>query len=912
MSLAGVCPDPASAQDDRSGQTATLEEVVVIGTRRADRTAANTPVPIDVFTSQDLDSVSSDDMLDKIQALVPSFQVERFAIGDGRTFVRSPEIRGMSGDKVLVLVNGKRRHRSALVSTVRDGSNGADLATIPSIAVKSVEVLRDGASAMYGSDAIAGVLNFNLKDSVDGGEVRIQAGQYTEDSENGYVISLNQGFAIGNNGFLNISAELSDNDPTIRSTFFDRPIGQSGLTPAESALVSGLYDHDLNPATPDQQRYGPDAYTEEYDPVTGELVTLYRGSDGIPDDTDTRYADNLRFAELSNSDLVMVWGEPDREAIRAFVNAGYELDGGMEIYGWANYSDSDSNGAFFHRRPSDSPFLPLRTPTGDIYNPRDRFPSGFTPRFAGNVIDAGATSGFRGEFDNGLAFDFSAGWGESRLNYSIFNTMNPSLGPATPISFRPGGVASNEYAVNADFAREFDAGLSSDLNIAFGFERRDENYELIQGDRKSWEVGPYGFPDPFNFEIDADEAAAGQNGGSVGCFIPGPQYDPTSLCHPNDPIHNVASAGSNGFTGYGPNGISQYSRHSWAAYIDLEADITDRFLATVAGRYEDFSDFGTNFSWRIAGLWRINDTFRLRASVGTGFRAPTPGQISTINIRTSVSSGGPLTAGLFPQAQPAPQLYGAVPLTDETSSQFTLGVTAEPWDSTTITVDYYYIALDDQIWRSSNFNVSDADRALLMAQGVPGAETLAFVSFFANDIDTESSGIDLVATHNIDWSAGATRLSLAANMNTIKITRRTDRQTDPMNPNPVYFVNDADVFRIEEGRPDYRLTLTARHDWQNDVTGGLRGSFFGDYQQSDDALTQTATLSGKIFWDADVSWAVNDATTITIGGRNLFDEYPDPPAPLGFSACCGRLYDSTSVMSWQGSYYYVRGHLRWD
>ena len=281
----------------------TLEEVIVVGTRRKDRTAVNTAVPVDVFNRENLASISSDDMLDTIEKLVPSFIVPLDG-ADGASFIRLPQLRGLSGDKVLVLINGKRRHRSALVRLSGDGAHGPDLATIPSIAVKSIEVLRDGASALYGSDAIAGVLNFNLRDAADGGELRLQTGAYTEDNESGYLIALNHGFKFAGNGFINISAELSDNEPTSRGTFYSR----GGFVPAEVAQVSGFFDHDLNPATPDQQRFGPDALTEVYDPISGALITITRGSDDIPDDTDTRYADNLATAEISDSPLVMIWG----------------------------------------------------------------------------------------------------------------------------------------------------------------------------------------------------------------------------------------------------------------------------------------------------------------------------------------------------------------------------------------------------------------------------------------------------------------------------------------------------------------------------------------------------------------------------------------------------------------------------
>ncbi len=911
MPYAALPPCAAIAQDELDQ---TLEEIIVVGTRRQGRTAVNSAVPVDIFNQQELESVSSDDMLDVISTLVPSFQIGREAISDGATFIRPPELRGLSFDKTLVLVNGKRRHRSALVDLRRDGSHGPDLATIPSIALKSVEVLRDGASAMYGSDAIAGVFNFILKDSAEGGELRLQTGMYTEGNESGYLVALNQAFSLGDNGFINISAELSDNEPTSRGTFYSRAIGGSGLSPIESAQVSGLFDHDLNPATPDQQRYGPDALTEIYDPVSGALVTITRSSDGIPDDTDSRYADNLQFAEISNTPFVVVWGAPERDAIRSFINAGLELNSGTELYGWMNYSDSNSNGGFVYRAPGSSRLALLRIPTGEIHDPRNRYPAGFTPRFAGNVIDVGFTGGFRGEYDNGLSYDFSGRWGESTIKYNIFNTLNPSLGPASPTSFRPGDLVSDETAFNADFVKTVDVGFASDLNVAFGFEYRDEGYELVQGDPKSYEAGPYAIADPFNFEIDADEAAAGQNGGSVGCFIPGPQFDPTSLCHPDDPIRNVASIGSNGFPGYGPNEASTSSRDSWAAYFDLEADINDRFLATIAGRYEEFSDFGSNFSWRAAALLRVNDALRLRASAGTGFRAPTPGQISTIQVFNGGGGGTPTFSALFPPEHPASQLFGAKPLIDETSTQFTLGIATQPLDELTITLDYYFIAIDDRIWRSSVFRVGPAERLQLQALGVPGAAELANVLFFINDVDTETSGFDLVAKHSVDWGGGITTFSLSANVNESKVTRRTNRQTDPTDPTPVYFLNDANVFDIENGDPEFRANITGRHTWDNDVTVTLRGSWYGDYQVveelRDGSVGQVQDMSGKVFWDAEITWDVSDQLSLTFGGNNIFNEFPDfTPA---FNSCCGQVYDTNSVMSWQGAYYYVRGVLRWN
>ena len=888
------------AQDDADEGIEEIEVIVTIGTRRRGRTAIDTAVPVDVFSRENLDSISSDDMLDTIEKLVPSFIVPLDG-PDGASFIRLPQLRGLSGDKTLVLINGKRRHRAALVKLSGDGAHGPDLATIPSIAVKSIEVLRDGASAMYGSDAIAGVINFNLRDAGDGGELRLQTGAYTEGDENGYLIALNHGFNFAGNGFINISAELSDNEPTSRGTFYSR----GGFIPAEVAQVSGFFDHDLNPATPDQERFGPDALTEVYDPLSGELVTITRGSDDIPDDTDTRYADNLATAEVSDSPLVMIWGEPDRDAIRTFVNAGFEFDNGAQLYSWANYSNSDSNVDFFYREPTSSVLAPLRTETGEIHDPRSLFPASFTPRFAGNVRDVSFTGGIRGEFDNGLSYDFGGSWGENKIEYTLFNTINPSLGLATPTSFRPGDLASDEYAFNADFVKPVEVGLASDLNIAFGFQYRNEGYELFEGDQPSYEIGPYASPDPWNFEIDADEAAAGQNGGSVGCFIPGPQFDPANLCHPGDPIHNVVAVGSNGFPGYGPATASTYDRDSWAAYLDLEADITDRFMASIAGRYEDFSDFGSNFSFRLAARLQANDALSLRASAGTGFRAPTAGQISSTSVRTGIVDGAPVARGIFTAAHPVSQFYGAMPLHDETSSQFTLGIAAQPTDTFTLTLDYYFIALDDRIWMSSDFDAGPAQDA-----GVPGADNIETIRFFVNDMDTETSGIDLVAHYNIDWSGGNTLFSLAANVNETKVTRRTDRQTDPTDPTPVYFVRDSDVYIIENGDPEYRAYLTARHSWANNVSLSLRGSWFGDYQVSNRSLTEFETMEGDVFWDFDVTWDINDTLGVTFGGNNIFDARAGP-AP-SFRDCCGTPVQRDNTMDWQGSYYYIRGALRWN
>jgi len=927
-SVIALCavPGTASAQANADDDvTQPLEEVVTIGTRRQGRTAVDTAVPIDVFGQEELDSVPSDDMLDIIKTLVPSFQVGRLPLNDGSSFIRPPTLRGLTSDKTLVLVNGKRRHRAALVQLGGFGSHGPDLATIPSIAIRSVEVLRDGAAAQYGSDAIAGVMNFNLKNAAEGGEVRLQTGAYTtgEEAEE-WLGSLNIGLPIGNAGFINASVEISDGQPTSRGFPYEIGIAGSGLNPQQSALVEGTFDiladDGATVVFADQQRFGPDALTEIWSP-TGQLISIVPGSDGIPDDTDTRYRDNICNAEVGqpNSCLTQIWGMPDRDAIRSFINAGYDINESMSLYAWANYSDSNSNTGFFHRRPGVSQLQLLRTEDGAIYNPRDRYPAGFTPRFFGNVIDSSFTGGIRGEWDNGMAYDFSGRYGNNEITYDIANTLNPSIGPGSPTRFRPGTLVNEETEFNADFSIPVEMG-NLDVNVAFGLAYRDEGYDVEAGDEPSFRIGPYAAVDPHNFEITDDEVLAGENtnwfgaGLAAGCYIPGQQGTAYfgagaapgadvaggQFCTAGDPIYSVVPVGSNGFPGYGPQFTSQYDRDSYAVYIDLESDITDNFLLNFAGRYEDYSDFGDNFSFKFAGRYIVNDALTVRGSLGTGFRAPTGGQISTTNVSTRIADdGSPVAEGIFPPGGDIASVFGGQPLDAETSEQATLGIGLTPNDNLTLTLDYYYIKLEDRIVLSSNFVVGPDELAQLIALGVPGAETIAQVSFFANDVETETQGFDLVANYNWDWNLGNTGVDLALNYNETDVTE------------PGQFLNAETVFDEENDLPQLRANLTARHIWENDTTFTLRANYYGESENTaDPTLTSTQTFGAVTQFDADVTFNIAQNYRLTIGGTNIFDELPD--VGTGSDFCCGQPYRTSDPADWMGPFWYVRASFQWD
>ena len=884
---------PTGSVAQQPDGTQIIEEIVTVGTRTAGRTVTDSPVPVDVFAQDELESVgAAADLTDVISKLVPSFNVGREPISDGATFVRPPNLRGLDSDKTLVLVNGKRRHRAALVRLGGFGSHGPDLAAIPVIALRSVEVLRDGAGAQYGSDAIAGVMNFNLKQSAEGGDIQLHAGGYPDGGDD-HRVAGHFGLRIGEEGFLNFSGEYSNGSGTSRGGRYDLALpGGSGLTPYEASLVEADTDGDGV-----ADRFGPDVFTEVRD-ADGRLLGLVAGADGIPDDASPRFREHLGNPE-------QIWGEPARIDRKVFVNAAAPLGGNREAYGFANWRNYDSNGSFFYRRPGVHQLLPVRLADGSIHDPRDRFPGGFTPRFFGRVSDHGLTGGIRGASDNDLLWDLSIRAGENEIEYTLENTWNPSLGPDSPTEFRPGDLVTDEWSLNADFSYALDTRLLGALNVAFGFEYREEGYELREGDPASYEPGPFASVDPFNFEVTQAEVDADPDDdlAVVECRIPGQERP--GPCVPGDPINNALPVGSNGFPGYSPDFTSAFDRGSKAVYLDLEADISDRLLVGVAGRLEDFPGFGRNFSWKVAGNYAFSDSASLRASAGTGFRAPTPGQISTTNVSTRINDAGvPVAEGIFPATHPVSKFFGAEPLDAEDSTQVTLGLAATPFRRLTVSVDYYFIELRDRIVLSSDFRIGPDEVAALEALGVQGAHSIAQVSFFNNDLDTQTRGLDLVATYAVDSGAGLTEFSASLNRNKTSVTEipiRNDRHG-----NPFSFVNEEAEFDTENALSKTQGVFTLRHWWERfDVMG--RAHWYGDYRHANSANfadpENIQRFDGRVLFDLQAAWRIGDTYSLTLGGLNVFGETPDRAR---FEACCGRIYRSDSMIPWQGAYYYLR------
>jgi len=594
LSCSGLTFQTAMAQDDEA-----IEEIKTIGSRSAKpRSAADSTVPIDVIGGDDFNAVGGTaDLTDNLKALVPSYTATP-ATGDGSAFVRPTSLRGTAPDQTLVLVNGKRRHRSALVQffapAAGNGSHGADVGMIPGIAVKRVEVLRDGASSQYGSDAIAGVINFVMKDASDGGSLQVTYGEHY-DGEQSVKVAGNIGLPLGDIGFVNISAEYVDND----------------------ALSRGI-----------QRQSNVD-----------ELLALGVNPDVIGAD-----------APFGDAPLLQTWGRPQTEGLRVFVNSGFDLNGSSELYARFSAADTDGRYRFFYRTWDHSSLAPLRTMGFS------GLPAGYTPFLDGNQQDASIVFGVQGEFQSGMLYDVSYGYGKDELDYFLNNTVNVDLGLDGNLNipqrdFDVGGYIQEENNLNVDFSLP----VSDTLNLAFGAEAREEKYTVV----------------------------AGEPSASVG-------------------------GGSSGFRGITTDDAGEFTRDNTAIYADVEHDISDAVLLQYAIRYENFSDFGPTTNAKVAFRYRASDAIALRGAVSTGFHAPTPGQA---NVRTTITTfdgntGLQVEEGLVSPTSQVALENGGAPLTEEKSLNYSLGFASEIGDAWSLTTDVYRIEVDDRIYRTGDITTS--------------------------------------------------------------------------------------------------------------------------------------------------------------------------------------------------------------
>ena len=602
-------------------------------------------------------------------------------------------------------------------------------------------------------------------------------------------------------------------------------------------------------------------------------------------------------SSVHDSDVVQPWGQPDTSGTRIFFNAGYALTAEMELYAFGNYSESEGSGNFYYRYPGNGTIEDIRLEDGSIWSPTEFFPGGFTPRFSGDVTDYSFVGGIKG-MSGDLGYDISGRYGYNDISYTLANTINPSMGNESPTSFKPGDLTNEETQIQADFTYDFDEYI-----LAFGASYLDESYEISEGGVDSYFAGPYATSDPWGF-CDGDAASA------AGLAVIG-TGSTLNCADSDDAVYTVVGVGSNGFPGYSPDYSGTYSRDSYAVYTDISGDITDELFAQAAIRYEDYSDFGSEVVYKVAGIYQINDEIAVRSSYGTGFRAPTPGQQGTTNVSTRLPDGFPVATGLFPAGGDVAQALGAEELLPEKSTNFTLGLTASFGDLT-LTADYYNIKLEDRLYSVSTRDVSttvvtdpDADGydayqnyLALSGAGVSGAESIGGVFFFQNAFDTVTEGVDLVATYKMETTYGSTMITGSINYND------TSFDSDPSE-----FLDPEDIFDFENGTPEMRGVFSVTHSY--DVWSAVaRLSYYGEYENvgSDDGTVIDAetiqTYGSEFMFDIEGSYLINENLTLSVGVRNLFDSYPDPST--NGDACCGQVYDSGSVVDWQGGYYYTR------
>ena len=815
-----------------------VENIIVTGTRMSNRSAADSPVPVDVITGEEFRSNSSSDVQDMLRTNVPSFDVNTQPISDAATIVRPANMRGLSPDNVLVLVNGKRRHRGSIISFlgggISDGAQGVDISAIPSLALKQVEVLRDGASSQYGSDAIAGVINFVLNDASEGGSFEARYGSFYEGDGDMIQMSGNVGLPLSDKGFINLSAEYRTADDTSRSV---QRADAAALIAAGNTFVA---------------------------------------------------------------DPAQIWGSPEiKHDIKLFANAGIELSATSEAYMFGNYAEREVEGGFYFRNPHNrggvndggtnddgEQLLLVGDLTGDmsgncptdivvgdnvLENPRyinevqnnpdcwafnEMLPGGFTPRFGGTVTDMSLVFGTKGELDHDITYDVSLNLGQNEVDFAISNTINPSLGPETPTEFSPGRYTQSEQTLDIDFTKPFDVGLYEPLFVATGFQYRNESYESFAGDTASYEIGPL----------------ATQGFG----------------------------IGSNGFPGLAANSQGRVSRNNIALYIDAEAYITENFMLAGALRYEDFSDFGDTTKGKIAFRWQALENIAFRGAFSTGFKAPTLGQSNVRNVTTAFGTGGELIdRATLPPTDPVSQLKGGEQLTPEESESITFGVVADFDNGLFITADYYNIELTDRISTASGIALTEEDIATLLEQGINDASSFSEISFFTNDFDTTTEGVDVVANYSMDMMGGETKFSLAYNWTSTEVDRASDN------------ISDFRIRMLEDNLPAVRYSATANHtngDWRFLARMNYYGSIFEDHL---DSALPIDKVGSEITFDFEVAYNFTEEFTVTVGAKNAFDEYPDEnntdAGGITYAQIAGSAYPTTSPIGINGGFYYLRG-----
>lgn len=838
-----------------------LSEVVIIGSRAPNRTALESAVPVDVIDMKELNAVGPQVNLNQILNYVaPSFTSNTQTISDGTDHIDPASLRGLGPDQVLVLINGKRRHNSSLINvngTFGRGSVGTDLNAIPAVAIQRIEVLRDGAAAQYGSDAIAGVINIVLNKSVNELNMAVTTGaNFTENAndQTGGVdgaatnVAASYGVPLGDNGgFLNLSGDFDVRQDYSRMLEWEGGVFNQynvveRFANTDGYDISNLLDDDVA----DVIQYANQAGINLNGATTKEGLQPILSADATESELSAR--------GQQRSDYNMRVGQSALRGGRFFANFSLPLDdNGTEVYSFAGLSSRTGNSAGFYRLPNQS-----RTYTPAYIN-------GFLPEINSNIKDQSLAVGIKGKVGD-WAVDLSNTYGRNAFDYTIGNTFNASLQNASPTLFDAGGFSFAQNTANLDVTQYFDDVMAG-LNVAFGAEYRTEKYDIVAG----------------------EEASYAQ-------YTPGGQRITLATQQPaQDFFGNNRPGGSQVFPGFAPANELSRERSSVAGYLDLEADLSEKFLVSFATRFENYSDFGSTINFKLSTRYKITDNLNFRGAANTGFRSPSLHQINFNSTSTIFDNQGrPQEVGTFANDSRAAQLLGIPKLKEETSKSVSLGLTAKiPDANLSITVDGYYVEINDRVVYTGQFEASpdtDANGGVIEdANGdevYSGAQLELFnllsqanataAAFFANAINTESRGLDVVVTHNANLSTNWRLKSDLAG------TFSRTNQIGDINASQVltnaglvdtYFPEDSRVY-LEQAVPRTKINLS------NNLTSDklvffLRNVYFGEVTEASTTIENQQVFDPRIVTDLSVGYKFTDALTLTVGANNLLDIYPE-------------------------------------
>lgn len=757
--------------------SAELGEVILsTGSRSLPRSAVNTPLPIDALSNLDLKSTAQTTFDKQLQYRVPSFNTINTPVNDATTLLDPYEIRNLGPSRTLILINGKRKNLSSLLYVQfapGRGETGADLSAIPVDAIKRVEILRDGASAQYGSDAIAGVMNVILKDRYQFSTLTLTGGlTHKGDGEN-YGVAYNGGANLGSKGFINYTVDFSQQNSAVRSGIIHRPTEKAifGGSPAVDAAI--------------------DAYLNKY-PTANNI----NGSGEIQ-------------AAKFNYNLGLQAGENGM----FYSNAALVF---KKAYSFANFRTPywRTDAGLLHKRIPGAPnYTGGNDPLYEGY-------IGYVPTFDGDLLDYNATLGFTNT-QNGWKHDVSMTFGGNQQLYTVENTVNRSLGTASPTFFKPGGYAFSHIVGNYDVSKS----VTNNFSIAFGTEVRSETFKIFAGDTASY-----------------------------------------------------SGEGANSFPGIRQENATTNSRYNLGLYADASWDVSDAFLLNGAVRAENYSDFGSAFVWKLSSRYKLDGNKAvLRASVSTGFRAPTLHQIFAQSTQASFVGGVVQLSGLFNNRSKQAFLLGIPKLKPEKSTNFTAGFGFNPSNNFSLTLDYYNINIRDRIVYSSSISSSNPSTQLYQILQQAGVVN---IQFFINGIETRTQGLDIVTSYkNVAVGEGKMAFNLAGNIQLSNKIVGTPNDPPAISSAGSTILSTQIKSLLTESRPEYKFVMGVDYKVKKlDLT--LNNTLFGPtrFQDLDNGGSIMESIRQEfkpaVVTDLNVGYDICKSVTASIGINNIFNVLP--------------------------------------